>query len=201
MKKIACLWVICAVAVMGSGCASVGYFKDRAQDAADIFTLTVGMGLGVKARVGPVRTGLLLSHADVMGLRGGEFFYYPNVDTEFGIESYLPAPLPHLLNAVDYSWWGSVEIEIWVGEHDRRKKVWIYNDSDHWTSLFLANTERVGVWGVEPPYYAQIEVVVGLIPSVRAGFNPGELLDFFLGWFGIDIYSDDIAAGHTPKDG
>ena len=41
-------------------------------------------------------------------------------------------------------------------------------------------------------YYTQIEAVVGAGPSVRLGFNPGELLDFILGWTTIDIYKDDL---------
>ena len=28
--------------------------------------------------------------------------------------------------------------------------------------------------------------------TLRFGFNPGELLDFILGWFTIDIYGDDL---------
>ena len=43
-----------------------------------------------------------------------------------------------------------------------------------------------------PSYFSQIEAVLGVVISVRVGFNPGELLDFILGWFGIDIYDDDI---------
>jgi hypothetical protein len=43
------------------------------------------------------------------------------------------------------------------------------------------------------PYYSQIEVVAAAGVSLRIGFNPGELLDFFLGWFGVDIYHDDLS--------
>jgi hypothetical protein len=31
------------------------------------------------------------------------------------------------------------------------------------------------------------------LQNVRCGFNPGELLDFILGWTTIDIFKDDIA--------
>ena len=41
-------------------------------------------------------------------------------------------------------------------------------------------------------YYAQMEAVIGLGPSIRLGFNPGEVLDFVLGWFTIDIFNDDL---------
>jgi len=39
-----------------------------------------------------------------------------------------------------------------------------------------------------------MEVVVGLGVSVRLGFNPGELFDFALGWFGLDLYHDAVTA-------
>lgn len=43
------------------------------------------------------------------------------------------------------------------------------------------------------PYYTQCEVAVGtFFPSIRLGFNPGELLDFILGWTTIDIFRDDL---------
>jgi hypothetical protein len=38
----------------------------------------------------------------------------------------------------------------------------------------------------------QIEAMVGLGGTLRLGVNPGELLDFILGWFCFDIYDDDI---------
>ena len=39
----------------------------------------------------------------------------------------------------------------------------------------------------------QIDLSVGLIASVRLGFNPGELLDFLIGLVGFDLYGDDLA--------
>ncbi|MDT8390564.1 MAG: hypothetical protein RRC34_08670 [Lentisphaeria bacterium] len=44
----------------------------------------------------------------------------------------------------------------------------------------------------QPEYYTQIEVVVGVLGSIRLGFNPGELLDFILGWTTLDIYGDEL---------
>jgi len=40
--------------------------------------------------------------------------------------------------------------------------------------------------------YTDIKIVVGLGPSASVGFNPGELLDFILGFAGVDIYDDDL---------
>jgi hypothetical protein len=48
-----------------------------------------------------------------------------------------------------------------------------------------------------PYYYTQIEVVGGLLGSLRLGVNPGELADFLLGWFGVDFFHDDI--GRLPQ--
>jgi hypothetical protein len=36
-----------------------------------------------------------------------------------------------------------------------------------------------------------------LVVGARAGFSPGELLDFLLGWFGVDIAGDD----HVLEEG
>jgi len=48
--------------------------------------------------------------------------------------------------------------------------------------------------GMRHPYYTELEIVLGLGPSLRLGFNPGEFADFILGWFGIDFFADDLEA-------
>ena len=40
--------------------------------------------------------------------------------------------------------------------------------------------------------FTQIEILFGLGITFRLGFNPGELIDFLLGWSTVDIYHDDI---------
>ena len=54
------------------GCTTP-YAIDRKRDAADIFTAAVGLGGGVKARVGPLRTGLV-ADIGLAGLRSGTLF-------------------------------------------------------------------------------------------------------------------------------
>jgi hypothetical protein len=40
----------------------------------------------------------------------------------------------------------------------------------------------------------------GAFISQRAGFNPGELVDFILGWAGIDIFNDDgVSKTEAPR--
>lgn len=41
-------------------------------------------------------------------------------------------------------------------------------------------------------YLTKFEVGASLGYGVRAGFNPGELLDFILGFLCVDIYGDDV---------
>jgi len=41
---------------------------------------------------------------------------------------------------------------------------------------------------------------VGLGGTVKLGLNPGELLDFILGWTTLDIFHDDIAGGIEMRE-
>jgi hypothetical protein len=41
-------------------------------------------------------------------------------------------------------------------------------------------------------YITQVEAAVGLGGTIRLGINPGELVDFLLGWMTIDFYGDDV---------
>jgi len=52
-----------------------------------------------------------------------------------------------------------------------------------------------------PSYFTQIEVVAGLGGTIRLGFNPGELLDFILGWVTIDIFNDDLEKFEKRNNG
>ena len=71
MKNAVHVILFLIVAAGMTGCASTGrYFVDRGRDAADVFTLTVGTGLGAGVRAGPAHIGLLL-HQDRIGLMGG----------------------------------------------------------------------------------------------------------------------------------
>jgi len=159
---------------------------DRGRDAADIFTASVGGGVGAKARIGPIQTGLL-ADIPIYGLRGGE------------IASQTGWPY-----SLDFQWViGGVEA--YVGGQRRKKGFCIAStrlplmpDIKAPFTPFVhgipANTDY------SPSYYTQIEAVVGLIPSLRLGFNPGELLDFILGWGNIDIYKDDIEMKKTESN-
>lgn len=50
------------------------------------------------------------------------------------------------------------------------------------------------------PYFSQIDVVVGIGRGIRLGCNPGELLDFLLGWTTVDIFNDDLEARKAREE-
>jgi hypothetical protein len=150
--------------------ATSDYLKDRMRDGADIFTASVGKGIGFKARIGPVQTGLLTVQ-DIAGLRGGRFSGYDRYSggcdfcivlagfEDFNCQGRATQPRPKEFVTI----YCLVPVPI------------------HFKGGPISNAS----------YWTQIEFVFGIGGTIRLGFNPGELLDFLLGWVGIDIYGDD----------
>ena len=190
MRRILQFILAALVAAMVSGCASVGdYWKDRGRDAADIFTVTGGLGVGAKARVGPVGTGLLLQ-SDMAGVRGGsiEKPSYDSFDVTLlcvGVECFDLAEFNIERESKDYRG-KSFSADNECGLCFPRNKFSISEMSERF-------------YHTKWPYYTHIEAVAALGPSVRLGFNPGELLDFLLGFAKVDIADDDTAAQLREK--
>ena len=173
-----------------AGCASPGYLGDRGRDFADVFTATVGFGAGAKARVGPIQAGLLYN-VDTHGLRGGQFgeAAWYEVHTFETVAPY-PMKLRRFDGDEDYPW----EYPGYCFGRDR----WQTGTSERRLAgrrgknyEAVSPVPFISLAG-QPAYYTQIEVVVALIGSLRVGFNPGELLDFVLGWTTIDLFQDDL---------
>ncbi len=159
------------IAFCSVGCTT-GYWVDRGRDAADVFTGTLGGGIGAKTRIGPFRTGLI-ANMDVMGLRGGRLL----VD-----RSEFPSlvDLEAVIMGMDWAYYA----------RDRRAKG--YSTSliaPYGVVPFIRLPDEPGTCA---SYYTQIEVVVACWLGFRLGFNPGELLDLALGFVGLDIYNDDL---------
>lgn len=170
--------MLLAALMCGSGCAT-GYMQSRCVDAMDVFTCSVGVGGGAKARIGPVRAGLFINH-DVAGLRGGRFSRYPS-----GGEA--------ILRTVDFDA-VVVSQENFVPDTAGRHKEFM--------AVGLVGLSRVsmpdGYCGTNclaryhaPAYYGQVEVALGVGGTLRLGFNVVELLDFGVGWLGFDFLRDD----------
>ena len=203
-----------------AGCSSTGYLAARGRDAADIFTFTVGAGDGAKVRVGPLQVAAV-KNADLVGLRGGEFFadgdglvmnderYAPlplfGVRNRYSRRERLRRALatgrPMKQGEQEQSSSGEARLEQnWITSRSKWTRLFGEEGFSHGLNSVSSRRNKnvlakspapIVAIGATAPYYTQIEIVAGLLLTVRAGVNPGELLDFLLGWTGIDIYGDD----------
>jgi len=176
MRKI--VWGIGVLVLMlvQCGCmSSRSYLGDRMFDAADVFTTTVGVGAGGVARVGPFSTGMF-ANTDLFGLRSGVL----------GIVSPL-GPDGVQFNVLGWGFDGYAGYPMHGCVEDRSKQL------GHKSYGFIVGVSQF--WKHPRNYSAltQIEVAGGILGTLRLGFNPGELLDFVLGWLTIDIYDDDLS--------
>jgi hypothetical protein len=193
--KVILIRAMLLVVVSMTGCATTPFMYDRKNDAKDVFTATVGWGAGAKARIGPVNAGLFCN-SDRAGLRIGQGFVKPRC---MGEMAEITTPLPVFPGLHD-GWYGlhSMEICEVPFPYEQRNK--------EFKGFGIIVPGVMTYMDAPASYYSQIEVAGGFIGTFRVGFNPGELLDFFLGWGGIDIYNDDLASNRqkakpigTPK--
>ena len=175
--------------ILTVGC-STPYLIDRNQDAADIFTLTTGVGVGAKARLGPITVSPLLIHNESSGLRGGEVFY--------DIKG-APMLVDHGILDVGFLFFsaetfGSRQQQRWdtvtVNRLEERGKAYLGQEI---YIPFIEIPKQIEQTKYPSYFYTQAEVTVALGLSLRLGFNPGELVDWILGWGTIDIFDDDLA--------
>jgi len=162
MKRLIQLAVLAPIAALATGCATP-YMIDRGRDARDIITATVGVGLGAKIRLGPVHAGVLINH-DVIGLRDSALNRYGlSLNSVHGLAlewetAILPLPGPY---------------QEWVFACDAFAVPQPFNGrhlkADY---IALSHFPFITTSGMRRQSYTQIEVVVGLGPSCRLGFNP-----------------------------
>lgn len=189
------------------GCRGTrGYWSARGRDLADVVTVTTGPGLGAKARIGPVHLTPLLLYADTAGLRGGEAFHVPGLGLD----------LPHPPQDVGALWWAS---SIWVLTDEPRLEERgkahlatplklppeaelfdLLTDTPPFVTMPRLRwpAEKLKVSRYPTAYHSELELVLALGWGFRLGLNPGEALDFLLGWSRLDLYDDDRAPGATP---
>lgn len=174
LRVLFCLVVL----VSSTGCTRT-YWGNRANDLADICTVTSGAGIGAMAHVGPINAGLG-AYGDVIGLRRGE------VGVAMGGSGQL---IIGGFDANKSSANASMQRANLRGKGYDTKNVIVPFDGD-----------------VPAPYWTNIEVSGGALIGMRVGFNPGELLDFLLGFTTLDMYGDDfireppVKAPEPPKE-
>lgn len=182
-----------------AGCASTGgYFIDRSRDTADIFTVVMGGGAGGSARVGPIQAGLLLQWGE-LGLRGGELS--PGT-LENGQLSTTVIPFVPDDSSITGMVFGLEQYTARKNGCARGKGFKAVSRFPFLTTELRPSTfvdlggkgKRVSPGPYPYYYFSQIEIYLGALMGVRVGFNPGELLDFILGWTTTDIFNDDLEA-------
>lgn len=188
MKKTLQVLAILCLVTMTSGCVTP-YMVDRGRDAADILTVTVGIGGGAKVRAGPFQTGLLMNQ-DKLGLRGGKLLTADFKLDEFS-HTYDTSDIDLLLFSLE-----SFFMPQSFGRRDTRDKDYgsvgvgplVYGVD------YLHAMPWVNGFGDPGPvhFYTGIEAVIGLGPTLRFGVNPGEVVDFIIGWTTLDIFNDDL---------
>ena len=158
----------------GTGCTT-GYWIDRGRDAADVFTFAASPAIGVRARFGPISSGLALHDTPSWGLAGGKVGVLEHHESKYGTD--FPC----------------FELLLFGYEEFRPRGIPKERDKGYSSyMLFMVNAEEMDHRVVIPPFWTQIEITAGLFVGGKVGFNPGELLDFILGFAGIDIYDDDL---------
>jgi len=193
MRKAAAFLLVVAALLTLSGCAS--YWVDRGRDAKDIFTGHLGYGIGAKARVGVLQAGLLFDKG-LIGLRGGEILGDADV---IPIHASGPVKKDDVILVFGYEKFEGNRRANIRGKSFLSKQAllaWPMNmGKDPEWAAYARDQEIVYCpW----PFFTQVEVVAGVLITFRVGANPGELVDFLLGWTTLDIYSDDIGLMDIP---
>ncbi|MFH0881328.1 MAG: hypothetical protein V2A34_16575 [Lentisphaerota bacterium] len=190
--------------VLGGCTTPPGFMADRGRDTADVFTFSTGLGGGAKVRLGPLQCGLLYD-STLLGLRGGEWMTSGNFTNDYSSPTLqflnIQQKAPDILDT-QMIITGSESFYNFPRAARRGKTF-----SADTTLLITTPSPKTGrgnsgeTGGKYPAsYFTQIEAVLACGAGFRIGFNPGELLDFLLGWGSIDIYGDDLnAAPATPN--
>ena len=194
------------IVALTTGCqTTVGnYFGNRGRDLGECFRVQTGLGLGLGAGVlagGLVNTGLCIGQTSGetgMGWVYGEGYAFGRgaSNGSAGNETEFYYILYHSFSKGESSF--------------RRKGL---DSRFHECYLPLPGLfTRIGdkwIWANEGPrirrarihaFDFEASVYAGIVYA-KAGFSPGEFVDFLLGWFGVDIAGDDRTLGPEEKIG
>lgn len=182
-----------ALALLSSGCV-LTYAKNRARDLFDPIAADVagGFGLGVHAKASFVHT----------GLGYGQMYHWGLLGNPSGVHNALLLRPEFHMDWIIRTREGTVQG--WPNA--------LYDDPIYLTWARDAHQDPHACWlihlpgfpGAEPPmrWWQLADVSVGAevaFVGARVGASPGELLDFALGWIGLDIAGDDEKNEKTPE--
>lgn len=191
MKKIILLLIIGLVVLGSIGCASVGtYAKDRGNDFLDMFKLTAAVGLGFHADVEATDLVHLGAGGSLMPMSGG--FYGRELAGGLDCNLNLP-PVTWLMPGLKESQ-EELRVPYYLITHchvegmDPHRTIETADSCACFISPLLTRRD------IEKPFHRLFDIEAGgtaVLVGGRAGFSPGECLDFILGLFTIDFAKDD----------
>jgi len=201
MRRAALLLVVLVLASGVTGCSSTGYLANRIRDLGDVVNASVGIGGGAKCRAGPLHIGLLIN-VDELGIRNGVAFtpgwtWWPG---GMEVDSFLipmardelPGYFPVIFGMEGFC----------ARTSDRANPVGEAGAVSPLPFVSLpVPTEKDAPLppGMRAKYLTQVEVVGGLVVTLRLGLNVGEIVDFVLGWASVDIFGDDLRDGQEAE--
>ena len=159
-----------------------GYIKNRVNDVKDIVTLAFGLGVGFGAHAGPINTGLgyIEDHYDLRSSSIGK-------NTPGHFSSGYNA---HFIFLGEESGWENPDALSRAKQYKARCYIVSFPEFES------GDRGRPTIH----PYFTQFEVSIGLIGSFRLGINPGEFVDFVLGFFNLDLFKDDVVKNESRTD-
>lgn len=186
---------------LASGCTAAGgsYFLNRVRDLGDVVWVEVGGGLGLG---GGVRAGGITQ----LGLGGGITFF--PIGWKYGAPIVADGNMNHGMPVpTDLDLYGG-PFNLRAGRLPRTESAALHRSVGLLPAVWRWETRgpdrsELWTWGAWPPdeirraltarvhaFDIEAHVFAGVI-EVGVGFSPGQLCDFVLGWFGIDIAGDD----------
>ncbi len=177
--------IICLAAVLPfSGCS---YSLHRGRDAVDMITMTLVGGMGITAQIGPVVNGIGANDS-LRGIEDG-IAYQGRGSSEWAL--ILASGKGNL---GDLSEWAvSSGKRRGIGNREIVSKRHKSYETDRTFGIFGSKSPKSMLEGAH--FWTKIEIAVSLGVGIKLGTNPGEILDFILGFTTLDVYGDDVDFG------
>lgn len=198
IKKLRLTALLCIIILLGactSGCAT--YTKNRANDFADIFDINLGICMFTKSiRTPPIylsAQATRMGHFAVGSSAVGRLGFYGGSWHAWS-ESNSALPVAPFVYFSESSGAGDPQAE----------EFWKYDLFDRWDWFLGLPSNYRDIWtpGIEdaiigakmdsPVHWFDISLQADiLLPAMRVGLSPGELIDFVAGIFFLDLAGDD----------
>ena len=199
-------------AALTTGCqTTVGnYFGNRARDFGECFMVHagLGLGLGVEAKVGGLMHLGVIAQTSLPGRIAGWLYGEYRPDRHFLV----------ILQNLEGDFWFPFNDGVGFHEEEGVQRTghacyallpallswqWVYPE-------YPARPVLSWLWSggsgdeLRKARIHAFDLEVGataILVTAKAGFSPGEFVDFLLGWFGVDIAGNDRGLGPEEKAG